>query len=157
MRETLLNLLSGKGAHLTFDEAVADFPMDAINARPPNVPYTFWHLLEHIRLAQWDILDFVRNPDYQEQSWPDDYWPARDAETDEAGWNQTIEQFHADLEEMKAITADESLDLTTELPHAPGYTYLREILLVADHNAYHVGEFAILRQVMDLWPADREG
>lgn len=153
MRDVLLHLLAGEGAHMTFDEAVADFPMDAINHRAPNVPYSFWHLLEHLRIAQWDILEFVRNPEHVSPGWPRGYWPDEEAETDPAGWRQTVEQFRSDLAAMQAIAADESIDLNVELPHAPGYTYLREILLVADHNAYHVGEFAILRQVMDLWPA----
>lgn len=156
MRERLENLLRGKGAHLTFDDAIADFPAGAINARPPNVPYTFWHLIEHMRIAQWDILEFVRNPNHVSPEWPEGYWPAPDAETDGEGWQRTIDAFHTDLEGVIEIANDTSLDLNAELPHAPGYTYLREVLLVADHNAYHTGELAILRQVMDLWPEDRE-
>lgn len=151
MREHVLNLLAGRGAHMTFDEAVANFPPEAINERPPNVPYTFWHLIEHLRICQWDILEFVRDPEYVSPEWPEGVWPAPGAETDWAGWNHSLEQFRNDLEEVKAFVADESIDLLAELPHAPGYTYLREALLVADHNAYHVGELAILRQVMDLW------
>lgn len=151
MRNHVINLLDARGAHMTFDEAVANFPMHAINERPPNVPYTFWHLIEHLRICQWDILEFVRNPDYVSPEWPEGVWPAPDAVTDEAGWHRSLEQFHTDLEEVKAFVADESIDLLSEIPHAPGYTYLREALLVADHNAYHVGELAILRQVMDLW------
>lgn len=156
MRETLLNLLQGKGAHMTFDEAVADMPMDAINTRPPNVPYTFWHLVEHIRIAQWDILEFVRDPDHVSPEFPVGLWPARNATADQEQWFASIAAVKADLQAMMDITADETLNLAAELPHAPGYTYLREILLVADHNAYHVGELAILRQVMGLWPADHD-
>lgn len=156
MRQQLEDVLRGKGAHLTFDEAVADFPADAINANPPNVPYSFWHLVEHMRIAQWDILEFVRNPNHVSPEWPSGHWPARDAETDLAGWQRSLDAFHTDLEAVIAIANDPALDLTAEIPHAPGYTYLREVLLVADHNAYHTGELAILRQVMDLWPAGRE-
>ncbi|MHB8647908.1 MAG: DinB family protein [Thermomicrobiales bacterium] len=151
LREQLLHLLRGGNAHLTFDEAVADFPMTAINARPPNVPYTPWHLLEHLRLAQWDILDFIRNPNYREMKWPEEYWPAPDAEADAAAWEQTLAAFRADLKAIEAIASDPSTDLAATIPHGDGQTILREILLVADHNAYHIGEFAILRQVMGTW------
>jgi hypothetical protein len=156
LRDELLHLLRGGNAHLSFDEAVADFPMDRVNERPPNVPYSPWHLLEHIRLAQWDILDFVRNPDYQEMKWPDDYWPAQDATADDAAWNATLAAFHADLAAVEQIASDPQTDLSARIPHGTGQTVLREILLVADHNAYHLGEFAILRQVMGTWPAGRK-
>jgi hypothetical protein len=151
LREQLLHLLRGGNAHMTFDEAVADFPMEAINRRPPNVPYTPWHLLEHLRLAQWDILDFIRNPRYQEMKWPDDYWPTPDAEADAAAWERTLAAFRADLNAVEAIASDPQTDLTATIPHGDGQTVLRELLLVADHNAYHIGEFAILRQVMGTW------
>ena len=156
MRETLLNLLRGKGAHMTFDEAVADMPIEAINTRPPNVPYTIWHLVEHIRIAQWDILEFVRDPDHVSPDWPDGYWPARNATADQEQWHASLAAFRADLQAMQDLTADPNLDLLAELPHTPGYTYLREILLVADHNAYHFGELAILREVMGLWPEGQQ-
>jgi len=157
MRDQLLALLQGGNAHLTLDQAVADFPPDKINTRPSNVPYTPWHLLEHLRIAQWDILEFVRNPDHVSPAWPEGYWPHPDAETDEAGWQQTLDAFRADLETLEALVMDPTTDLLAELRHAPGYTILREILLVADHNAYHIGEFAILRQVMGTWPAQQRG
>ncbi|MDQ6832275.1 MAG: DinB family protein [Chloroflexota bacterium] len=154
-REQLLHLLRGGNAHLSFDEAVADFPPDAINQRPPNVPYTPWHLLEHLRLAQWDILDFIRNPDYQAMKWPDDYWPAPDAKADTAAWEQTISAFRADLKAIEDLVNEPQTELTAAIPHGDGQTILREILLVADHNAYHIGEFAILRQVMGTWNKQR--
>jgi hypothetical protein len=152
LRKQLLDLLRGGGAHMGFDQAVADFPVAHINTRPPKVTYTFWHLLEHIRLAQWDILDYIRNPDYVWPTWPDDYWPAPDAQADPAAWEQTLHQFRDDLKALEAIVENPDTDLTAPLAHAPQHTTLREILLVADHNAYHLGEFAILRQVMGLWP-----
>ncbi len=152
LRAQLLALLDGQNAHINFDNAVADFPMTAINRHPPNVPYTPWHLLEHIRIAQWDILEFVRNPDHVSPEWPKGYWPAPDALASEEDWQATVAQIRADLDAVKALVADPATDLTAELPHAPGYTVLREALLVADHNAYHIGEFAILRQVMGTWP-----
>lgn len=155
LREQLVNLLDGGHAHQTFDQTVADFPLARINTRPPRVSYSFWHLLEHIRIAQWDILDFINNPDYVTPKWPQDYWPAHDQEADAAQWEQTINAIRADTAALKAIVEDPTIDLASELPYAPGYTYVREILLVADHNAYHIGEFAILRQVTATWPPNR--
>ncbi len=151
LRDQLLALLKGGNAHLTFDDAIADFPPAAMNQQPPNVPYTPWHILEHLRITQWDILEFVRNPRHVSPEWPKGYWPAPDATTDVAGWQATIDAFRADLAAVQEIVRDPSIDLSAELPHAPGYTYIREVLLVADHNAYHIGEFAILRQVMGTW------
>lgn len=152
LRQQLLALLEGGHAHMPLDDAVADFPPEHFNTRPPHIPYTPWHLLEHIRIAQWDILEFVRNPDYVSPPWPEGYWPPRDAQADEAAWNGTLAAIRADLEALKAMVRDPATDLTADLPHAPGYTLLREVLLVADHSAYHIGEFAILRQVMGTWP-----
>jgi len=151
MRDQLVYSLSGKGAHMSFDEAVADFPVEAINLKPRGVEYSFWHLVEHMRICQWDILQFMRDPNHVSPEFPVGLWPAPDAETDEAGWRKSIELFRADLAAVIELTQDPTIDLTAELPHAPGYTYLREILLVIDHNAYHTGELAILRQVEGLW------
>lgn len=155
MRQQLLALLRGGNAHMPFDAAVADFPTEYINTPAPNVSYTPWHLLEHLRIAQWDILEFIRNPDHASPDWPEGYWPARDATTDAAGWQATIDAFHADLAALEDIVTDPETDVLAPISHAPDYTVFREILVVADHNAYHVGEFAILRQVMETWPADR--
>lgn len=152
MREQLLALLRGGNAHLGFDEAVADFPVEYINTKPPNVSYTPWHLLEHIRIAQWDILEFVRNPDHVSPGWPEGYWPPPGEQADETRWQQTINEFRADLKAIEDLVTDPSTDFFSPIPHAPGYTIFREVLLVADHNAYHIGEFAILRQVMGTWP-----
>jgi hypothetical protein len=151
IREQLLALLRGGNAHLGFDDAVANFPPEHINTKPPNVPYTPWHLLEHIRIAQWDILEFVRNPAHVSPSWPEGYWPAPDERADQGRWQQTINEFRADLKAIEDLVTDPNTDFFSPIPHAPGYTIFREILLVADHNAYHIGEFAILRQVMDTW------
>ncbi|MCC6616357.1 MAG: DinB family protein [Anaerolineae bacterium] len=137
---------------MPFEDAVADFPPDMINTQPPNVPYTPWHLVEHLRIAQWDILEYVRNPDYESPPWPEGYWPARDAQTDVEGWNATIAMFQRDLGDMQAIVEDPANDLLTPIPHGyDGHTIMREALILADHNAYHVGELAILRQVMGAW------
>ncbi|MBN2472032.1 MAG: DinB family protein [Anaerolineae bacterium] len=152
LREQLLALLRGGNAHMTFEQAVADFPPEHYNTRPPNIDYSPWELLEHLRIAQWDILDFIRNPAYEERLWPEGYWPAPDTEADETTWQATLAAIRADMAALEAIVQNPAADLTATLPHAPEYTLLREILLVADHNAYHIGEFAILRQVMGTWP-----
>jgi hypothetical protein len=152
LRDQLLALLRGGNAHQTFDQAVADFPLEHINTRPPNAPYTFWHLLEHLRIAQWDILDFVRNPHYLARQWPKEYWPPPDEQATEDRWNKSLRQFRADLKAVEEIVLNPATDFFSDLPHAAGYNILREVLLVADHNAYHIGEFGILRQSMGLWP-----
>jgi DinB superfamily len=152
IRAQLVNLLSVAQAHMTFEDAVKNFPPDKMNTRPQGVEYTFWHLLEHLRICQWDILDYCRNPQYKEMEWPREYWPARDAMTDTAGWQRTIDQFLADRAALVAMVQDPKTDLYSPIPHGyGGHTILREILVVADHNAYHIGEFGILRQVMGYW------
>jgi hypothetical protein len=130
---------------------VADFPLEHINSHPPNVPYTFWHLLEHLRIAQADILDFILNPAYQSLPWPEGYWPDPEAQASAANWEQTLAAFTADQEQLLKLAQDPEVDLLAELPLSPGYTILREIMVAADHNAYHIGELGILRQVMGLW------
>jgi hypothetical protein len=153
VRQHVLSLLRGGNAHMTFDDAVEDFPETLINAKAPNVEYTFWHLIEHLRITQWDILEYVRNPKHVSPSWPEGYWPARDAQATPADWQDTIQRFRGDLEAMQNIVADPDTDLTAPIPHGyDGHTVLREALLVADHNAYHIGELGVLRQVMKGWP-----
>lgn len=151
LRAQLVTLLRGGSAHLPFAEAVADFPDGTINARPQNVEYTFWHLIEHLRRTQFDILDYVTNPSYQEPAWPGDYWPAPDAQATRQEWEETISGFERDLDQLIAIVSDEATDLFATVPSSAEHTILREALLVADHNAYHIGELGILRQVEDAW------
>lgn len=152
LRKHVIALLDGRQAAMSFDDAVANFPMTAINTYPPNVSYTPWHILEHLRIAQWDILEYVRNPEHVSPDWPTGYWPAQDAQTDPDGWKRTIARFHEDFQAMRKIVLDPATDLFAPIPHGyNGHTILREALLVADHNAYHIGEFAILRQVMNTW------
>lgn len=152
IRTELVNLLTVRQAHMSFEDAVKDFPPAHFNTRPPNVEYTFWHLLEHLRIAQWDILDYFRNPYYKTIEWPRDYWPAPNAITDATGWQQTLAQFLADRAEMVSLVQDPQTNLYAPIPHgSDGHTILREILVAADHKAYHIGEFAILRQVVGIW------
>ncbi len=155
LRKQLLMLLRGGNAHMPFDEAVANFPVEAMNRMPPNGSYTPWHLLDHLRRTQKDILEFIRDPDYVSPPWPEGYWPGKDEQADKAQWHQTIAQFRADMKTLIELVEDPQTDLTADLPHAPGYSILREVLTVSDHNAYHIGEFAILREVMGTWPAGR--
>jgi hypothetical protein len=151
VREQLLALLQGEQAHMSFDQAISGFPLEHINTRPPNVTYTPWHLLEHMRIAQRDILEFIRNPDHVSPEWPNGYWPGGKHEVDENQWQETIEAFRSDLRSLEEIAKDPQTDLYADLPHATGYNILREILVAADHNAYHIGELGVLRQVMGAW------
>lgn len=154
-RQQLSALLKTGNAHMSFEEAVADFPEDKINSRPPNVDYTFWHLVEHLRITQRDILDYLNDPHYEEMAWPKDYWPAPSATTDKAGWDQSVADFIADRSQLIAIVENPNTDLTASVPSNPDHTILREILILIDHNAYHIGELAILRQVDNAWGKNR--
>ena len=139
---------------MTFDEAVAEFPAWAINQKAPNVTYTPWHILEHIRITQWDMLRYIEDPTgHVSPKWPIEYWPAPDAETDEAGFQQTIEQFRDDLRALQRIAEDESVDLFGVLEGTPGHTAYRGMAIIGNHNSYHLGEFASLRQVTGSWGA----
>ena len=149
LRKQLVDLLRMEGAHLEFDSAVAGFPAKLLGTKPHGAPHTAWQLLEHMRLAQEDILDFSRNPQYQEKRFPDDYWPATEAPPDRAAWDRSIELFQRDLEEMKKLVADPKQDLTARIPHGDGQTLLREALLVADHNSYHLGQLVFLRKMLE--------
>ena len=148
LREHLLYLLRGGGAHIDFEKLIADFPVAAINRKVAPVPYTPWHVLEHMRLAQWDILEFSRNAAHVSPQWPEGYWPAPDAEADEAAWHKTIAGFGADLAALAQLIADPATDLFAPIPHGTGQTILREVLLVADHNAYHLGVLATLKRLL---------
>jgi hypothetical protein len=156
-RRQLIELLEAQGAHLPFEAAVADFPTEAINRPIPDLPaYTPWHLLDHIRYAQWDILEYIRNRAYLEPTWPDNYWPPLEATATREAFDETIASFQRDRTSLREIIEDASTDLFAVIPNTPGHTIFREIRVVGAHNAYHIGEFAILRQVMGSWPASRE-
>jgi len=151
-REELLGLLQGGNAHMSFDTAVSGFPMEEINRQVPNGTYRVWHLLEHMRIAQWDILGFVRDPGHVSPPFPDGYWPRPDEAATPAKWNKTVKGFQSDLKAVVEIVKDPKTDFFGPIPHAPQYTVFREMLLVADHNAYHVGEFVSIRRVLNLKP-----
>jgi hypothetical protein len=151
LRTHLLNLLKGGNAHMTLDEAVTDFPGDKINVKFPNGTYSSWDLLEHIRITQSDILNFITNDKYESLEWPGDYWPSNDKIAGKKDWQETIKSFEEDLKILQKIVNNPKTNLYTKIKHGTGQTILREVLLVADHNAYHIGEFAIMRQALDTW------
>lgn len=156
LRDELLAWIDGRGAHMPFDAAVADFPDEAINRRAPNVSYTPWHLVEHIRRTQADLLAYIRQAAYVAPEWPADYWPAVDARATPDEFARSVDGFRSDQAALRKLIADPATDLLATIPNTPGHTVLREVRLAADHTAYHVGELAILRQVMGAWPPDRD-
>jgi len=149
LREHLLHLLRGGGAHIGFEEALKDFPEGLINARPAGAPHTPWQVLEHMRIAQWDILEFSRDAAHVSPPWPEGYWPDPARRADTSAWGASVEAFRADLRAMEALVADPSVDLYARIPHGEGQTVLREALLVADHNAYHLGALVALRKSLE--------
>ncbi len=151
LREHLLYLLRGGGAHLGFDDAIADLPKELRGAKPQGVPHTPWRLLEHMRICQWDILEFSRNPGHVSPEFPDGYWPNDDAPPTTEAWDNSIQAFRADLQAMQDLVADPDTDLFAAIPHGDGQTILRESLLVADHNAYHLGQLVVVRRCLGAW------
>jgi hypothetical protein len=149
LREHLLYLLRGGGAHITFDDAVKDFPAELRGKKTRHLPHTAWQLLEHLRISQADIVDFCVNPKYKEREWPAAYWPNTPAPHDELAWDKSVRGFRADLRRMQKLIEDESTALFTQLPWGSGQTILREALLVADHNAYHLGQLVFVRKLLE--------
>jgi hypothetical protein len=154
LREHLLYLLRGGGAHLDFEAAVADMPGELRGAKPAGLPHTPWRLLEHLRICQWDILEFSRNPAHISPTFPAGYWPTGDAPPNAGAWDRSVESFRADLKAMQDLVADPAVDLFAPFPHGQGQSLLREALLLADHNSYHLGQLVTLRRLLGAWPAD---
>ena len=154
-KAVILEAFTEESAHMSVDEAVAAFPVAQINTKPPNVPYSFWHILEHIRIAQTDLLDYVQKAKHVSPPWPEGYWPAPAATTDATGWKRTIAAIKADLKRLQRMLADPRVDIFAPVAFADGKSVVRCAFLALDHNSYHLGEFAILRQVMQLWPPTR--
>ncbi len=151
LREHLLDLLRGGGAHLNFEQAFAGLPAKLRGARPRGLPFTAWRLLEHMRIAQWDILEFSRDSKHVSPEFPEDYWPAGDRPPNAAAWEHSVNSFRADRKAMEKLVADPKTDLNARIPHGTGQTILREALLVADHNAYHLGQVVMLRRLLGAW------
>lgn len=151
LREYVRKLLDWEDAHVSFDTAVEGIPPAMRGVVPEPLPHSLWQLVEHLRRAQHDILDFCRNPSYAQLTFPDDYWPSSAAPPDDDAWNGCLEAFRRDLGELKALAVDPAVDLFARIPHGSGQTYLRELLLVADHNAYHVGQIVAARYHLGIW------
>ena len=150
LRDHLLYLLKGEGAHAKFEEVVDDFPANLRGEKIPNFPHTAWMLLEHLRIAQWDILGFSRNAKHKSPEWPSGYWP-KEAPPNANAWNKSVRDFQNDTQQMQALVANPKSDLYTPFPWGDGQTLLREALLVADHNAYHLGQLVTLRRLLGAW------
>jgi hypothetical protein len=155
LRAHLLELLKMGHAHLTPDAVLKNLPFELWGKRPAGAPHTPWQLLEHLRVTQWDILDFSRNPNYAEPTFPDDYWPKSDAPKDQAAVTKSLDQFRDELHEMDALVQNPKTDLFATIPWGHGQTILREAMLVADHNAYHLGQFVLVRQLLGSPPSSR--
>jgi hypothetical protein len=151
LREHVIYLLEGGGAHARFDDAVKDMPESPRAVKPAGLPHSAWMLLEHLRLAQWDILEFSRNPKYKSPKWPEGYWPETAAPPSAAAWNKSIQRFRKDLKAMQALVANPKTDLYAPILWGDGQTILREALLLADHNAYHVGQLIDVRRLLGDW------
>jgi DinB superfamily len=151
LRQQLLELLRGGNAHAGFDAAVANFPAQLRGQKPGGAEHSAWQLLEHLRIAQWDILEFSRDAKHVSPKWPDGYWPKKAAPPSAAAWNSSVRRFRADLKAMAKLVADKNRDLFAPLPHGDGQTLLREALLVADHNSYHIGQLILLRRLLGAW------
>ena len=151
LRDHVLHLLRGGGAHVDFEKAVADFPIQLCSVKLAGVPHTAWSLLEHMRIGQWDILEFSRNPKHVSPDYPAGYWPLPEAPPDETAWKKSVESFRKDLKAMQKLVADSKKDLFAKIPHGDGQTLLREALLVADHNAYHIGQLVTMRRLLGCW------
>ncbi len=151
VRDHVLKLLAGGQAHATFEAAVKGIPATLRGKRPKGAEHSVWEIIEHMRIAQWDILEFSRDPKHVSPEWPAGYWPKSAAPPNDRAWTQSVSHFKADLDAIRKLVADESVDLYAPIPHGDGQTILREALLVADHNAYHTGELILVRRLLGAW------
>jgi hypothetical protein len=152
LRDHVLYLLRVGGAHLSFDQAVEGVPPHLRGAKASPAPHTPWRLLEHLRIAQWDILQFTTDPGHESPDWPAGYWPDGDAPPDDEAWDRSVAAYRADDRAMQALVADPATDLLAPIPHGDGQTVLREALLAADHAAYHLGQLVVVRRLLGCWP-----
>jgi DinB superfamily len=153
LRKHLLELLGGGHAHATFDQVIKDFPAKFRGEIPPGLAHSAWMLLEHLRLAQWDILDFSCNPKYHPLKWPSEYWPKNPAPANVVEWEKSVQAFRDDLEAMKKLVSDPKTDLFGKIKWGEGQTVLREAMLVADHNSHHLGQLIDVRRALGIWKA----
>ena len=153
VRKHVLYLLREGGAHQSFEDFVGSFPADLCNRKIDGLPYTAWQVLEHMRLAQWDILEFSRDASHVSPEFPKGYWPEPEEPGTPALWQKTIDEFRSDLKQMEALVEDPSTDLYAKIPHGDGQTILREALLIVDHNAYHLGALAAMARIVKAVPS----
>ncbi len=151
VREQVIKLLQGGQAHVTLDDVVKDFPAKLRGIKPEGAPHTAWQLLEHMRIALWDILEFSRDAKHVSPAWPAGYWPKTDKPANDAAWKKSIASIKKDLLAMQKLVEDPKTDLYAKIPHGTGQNILREALLVADHNAYHIGQMLLLRRLLGAW------
>jgi len=151
LREHLINLLTGSHAHADFEAAIRNFPAELRGKRPDGADHSPWQLVEHLRIAQWDILEFSRDAKHVSPDWPGGYWPANPEPPDEKAWDKSVRAFRKDLKTFCALISDPATDLYAKIPHGDGQTILREALLIADHNAYHVGQIVLVRKMLGQW------
>ena len=152
LRQQLVDLLKGGHAHAKFDEIIAGVPQKLRGQKPPGLPHSPWMLLEHLRIAQRDILAFSRNQNHVSPNWPDGYWPRTEAPSSSAAWSASVNNFRKDLKAMQNLVANPKTDLHARIPWGEGQTILREALLVADHNAYHLAQLVDVRRLLGAWP-----
>jgi uncharacterized damage-inducible protein DinB len=153
LRAQVSAALGWEDAHAGFESAVADVPPDFRGRRPAGSPHSLWELVEHLRLTQYDILDFCRNTAYVEQTWPDDYWPRTPEPPSDDAWRDGVAGVRRDREALQEFVERDDVDLFARIPHGTGQTYLREALLVIDHSAYHVGQIVLTRRLLGIWSA----
>jgi uncharacterized damage-inducible protein DinB len=153
LRELLSRILVWEDAHVGFDTAVDGIPVELRGKLPPGAPHSPWQIVEHLRRAQHDILDFCRNAEFEELEWPDDYWPPSPEPPDLEAWDESVSGFREDRRTLQQMARDDNIDLYARIPHGSGQTYLRELLLVADHNAHHLGQLVLVRRLLGIWPA----
>ena len=154
LRKLLLELLGPGGAHADFEKAVDAVAIQSRGIKPTNQPHTLWRLLEHMRIAQRDILDFSKDARHKSPKWPDEYWPSDDSPSNAAAWDTSVSQYKADRQSMIDLISDPKSDLLTAIPHSDGQTLAREAMLLADHTAYHLGQFILLRRLIGDWHGD---
>jgi len=151
LRQHLVDLLNGGNAHAKFDDVIKALPSELRGAKPGNYPHSPWMLLEHLRIAQWDILEFSRNSKHVSPDWPAGYWPKTEAPPSDTAWEKSVRNFRADLQAMQDLVNSPKTDLSARIPWGDGQTILREALLVADHNAYHLGQLVDVRRLLGAW------
>ncbi len=152
LREQLVQNIRGGHAHATFEDVVRDFPPDRAGTRPKGCPHSAWELLEHMRLAQNDILRFSKSADYVSPKWPEGYWPQTARPADTGDWEKSVRAFRRDRKAFEALIEDPSQNLHKKFPWGDGQTLLREALLIIDHNSHHLGQLLLVRRLLGLWP-----